>query len=159
MAAERSFSDAELLDALPRVRSFALRLTRCPDAAEDLLHDTVERALDRQDQYRPGTNLRAWLQMIALSICVNGRRKRNRYWVDQLPEEFDIPVAARTETIVFAGEVMAAVDLLTPVQRDALLLAVAGATLQEASLVLGAAVATVKTRQHRARLSLERAIA
>jgi RNA polymerase sigma-70 factor, ECF subfamily len=63
------------LDVLGRV---ARHLTRHIQDAEDLVQDTVARALARRGQYTPGTNLRAWLHKILANTFINTYRKRKR---------------------------------------------------------------------------------
>jgi len=68
-----------LLDLVPSLRSRAQRLClgRC-DEAEDLVQDTVERALRFEPSYEPGTNLRAWTHQILFSVFITRCRRRRR---------------------------------------------------------------------------------
>lgn len=71
-------SDSQTIIAeLPRLRRYARALVRDADAADDLVQDCVERALSRIDQFRTGTNMRAWLLTIMHGIYVNGVRRRH----------------------------------------------------------------------------------
>jgi RNA polymerase sigma-70 factor (ECF subfamily) len=76
----------QLLQCLPGLRARALKL--CFDAveAEDLVQDTVERALRFERTYQPGTNLRAWVQQVLFSVFVTRcrRRRRERRALDSL---------------------------------------------------------------------------
>jgi RNA polymerase sigma-70 factor, ECF subfamily len=69
---------AELLAQLPTLRARALRLESRPSEADDLLQDTVEKALRSWRMYQPGTNLRAWLLTIMQNLFVDRCRIRNR---------------------------------------------------------------------------------
>ena len=71
----RADFDAEVVRQLEALRAFALKLTRSHADAEDLVSDTVVRALDRSEQFEPGTNLRAWLFTILYHIFVSQRRR------------------------------------------------------------------------------------
>jgi RNA polymerase sigma-70 factor (ECF subfamily) len=51
----------QLKAILPRLRVYALSLTRDRDAADDLVHDTVIKALTGRESFEPGTNLSAWV--------------------------------------------------------------------------------------------------
>jgi RNA polymerase sigma-70 factor (ECF subfamily) len=68
-----------LLELVPSLRSRAQRLClgRC-DEAEDLVQDTVERALRFEPSYEPGTNLRAWTHQILFSVFITRCRRRRR---------------------------------------------------------------------------------
>ncbi|RYG75686.1 sigma-70 family RNA polymerase sigma factor, partial [bacterium] len=63
---------------LPELRRRALRLTRNASAADDLVQDTVVRALAFSDSFEQGTNLRGWIHQVLFSVFVSGYRKRTR---------------------------------------------------------------------------------
>lgn len=67
-----------LEEQLPVLRLRALKLCRQPDEAEDLVQDTVLRALAFEASYQPETNLRAWLQQVLFSVFITRCRKRRR---------------------------------------------------------------------------------
>jgi RNA polymerase sigma-70 factor (ECF subfamily) len=67
-----------LADAAPGLRARALRLCRNPSDAEDLLQDTIERALRFEASFEPGTNLKAWLHQILFSVFVSRCRRLRR---------------------------------------------------------------------------------
>ena len=63
---------------VPDLRIRALRLARDRATADDLVQDTIERALRFADQYERGTNLRAWMQQILFSVFVTRYRRSRR---------------------------------------------------------------------------------
>src|SRR5258708_20312874 len=67
-----------LADFRPELYARALRLARNDAVAQDLLQDTLERALRFESQYEPNSNLRAWLQRILLSVFVTRCRRLRR---------------------------------------------------------------------------------
>jgi len=69
---------ASLVELLPDLQRRAARLALTPAAADDLVQDTVERALRFADQYDPGSNLRGWAYQILFSVFVTGYRRRRR---------------------------------------------------------------------------------
>src|SRR5690349_11266590 len=80
---------AEVVDHLDVLYRVALRLTRRPQDAEDLVQETAARALTRRAQYQPGTNLRAWLLTIERSLFVSAYRHARRGPVTQSLEEVE----------------------------------------------------------------------
>lgn len=151
---------ADVEAAIPSLRRYALTLTRDVDAADDLVQDCLERALDKRRLWRPQGPVRAWLFAILHNRFVSDRRRDSRRGphgpLDGAaePAAVDDPVAA-----VALSEVGRALDALSPEQRAALLLvAVEGLTYAEASAALGVPVGTVMSRIARARRSLSRAL-
>ena len=74
-AAQRARFEEEALIHLDALYAFALRLSRARDDAEDLVSDTVLRAFERWEQYRLGTNIRAWLFTILYHVFVSRKRR------------------------------------------------------------------------------------
>src|ERR1700761_363360 len=78
-------------DVIPYMRKLypaALRMTRNPSDAEDLLQETFARAYAAFHQFRPGTNLSAWLYRILANTFINTRRKVGREPAQSLFSEF-----------------------------------------------------------------------
>jgi RNA polymerase sigma-70 factor (ECF subfamily) len=68
----------ELVRQLPALRARALKLCLSRTDAQDLVQDTVERAMRFSSSYEPGTNLRAWLQQVLFSVFVTRCRRSRR---------------------------------------------------------------------------------
>jgi RNA polymerase sigma-70 factor (ECF subfamily) len=75
---ERTFTHRELIELMPALRARALKLCLNKAEAEDLVQDTLERALRFGNSYQAGTNLRAWAQQILFTIFVTRCRRRRR---------------------------------------------------------------------------------
>jgi RNA polymerase sigma-70 factor (ECF subfamily) len=73
--ARRAQFEREALQHLDALYSFALKLARARDDAEDLVSDTLLRAFERWEQYRLGTNIRAWLFTILYHVFVSRKRR------------------------------------------------------------------------------------
>jgi RNA polymerase sigma-70 factor (ECF subfamily) len=78
----------QVVGQIPALHRRALRLTRHHADAQDLVQETVTRALERRAQFQPGTNLRAWLFTIQRSLFINAyRRRRQVAWLGSLADE------------------------------------------------------------------------
>lgn len=160
--APAAFEDEALphLDTLYRV---ALRLTGDPAAAEDLVQDTMLRALRGWSSFRPGSNARAWLVTILRNQFINGYRSRKRapqsVDMEAVPEPAD-PKDPDPEGRFFRElvdeEVLAAVDALPTEFREVLVLSdMEGLPYADVAEALAIPVGTVKSRLFRARRILQ----
>jgi RNA polymerase sigma-70 factor (ECF subfamily) len=147
----------QLKTVLPRLRIYALSLTRDRDSADDLVHDTVIKALTGRNSFQPGTNLAAWLFRIQRNEFISGlRRRRPTVPVDTaIAESLSHP--PHQESGLVMREFMSAFGKLAAAQREALLLAVLeGLPYETIAEHTGVSVGTVKSRISRARDTLER---
>jgi RNA polymerase sigma-70 factor, ECF subfamily len=147
----------QLKAILPRLRIYALSLTRDRDAADDLVHDTVIKALTGRHSFQPGTNLAAWLFRIQRNEFISGlRRRRPTVPVDTaIAESLSHP--PHQDSGLVMREFMSAFGKLAAAQREALLLAVLeGLPYETIAEHTGVSVGTVKSRISRARDTLER---
>src|SRR5262245_54204870 len=67
-----------LVRLVPELRARAMRLSGNPATADDIVQDSIERALRFADQYERGTNLRAWAHQILFSVFVTRYRRERR---------------------------------------------------------------------------------
>ena len=148
----------EITELLPDMRAFARFLARDAVAADDLVQDTVVRALAALDQFTPGTNLRAWLFRIERNAFYEGLRRHRRESAalhdgaveetPRVPEQL-----ARSEVL----DLQQMLWTLSPLLREALLLiAVQELTYEEAAAICEVPVGTMKARLSRARSALAR---
>src|SRR5450830_1120386 len=79
IAMSQDFSDDDLRELLPRLRRFALSLTRHENSADDLVQSCLERALSRQSRRHDDGDLRAWLFQIMYRQFLDGQRRAKRY--------------------------------------------------------------------------------
>lgn len=148
------------LDTLYRV---ALRLTGEPAAAEDLVQETMLRALRAWRSFQPGTNARAWLVTILRNQFINSWRARRRAptavafdAIPELPDVGDPDPEGRFFRDLVDDEVLAAVDALPDDFREVLVLSdMEGLPYAEIAVALGVPVGTVKSRLFRARRILQ----
>jgi len=161
-AADPSFR-RNLAALTPELFGRALRMARSPQVAEDLVQDTVERAIRFEAQYQPGTNLRAWVYQILFSVfvtrCRRGRRERNALDVlSSDPCAWTMP-EARAEMQDLSPPVARALDALPKGFRDAVVLVdIEELSYKDAAKHLGVPVGTVMSRLHRGRRLLADAV-
>lgn len=141
---------------LPSLRAFARSLTRNPAEADDLVQETMVRALGSLHLFTPGTNLKAWLFRIERNLFYSGYRKRHREAAALQQEPGAIRVSPPPqEWSLELGALDRALRLLPDEQREALLLVGgSGLSYEEAAEVCGCALGTVKSRVSRARSRL-----
>lgn len=135
------------------LRRFALALTRDRDMADDLVQDTIERALSRWRLRRRDLPLRPWLFTILRNLHVSAWRRRQRSPVtaDGGIEEI-AGIGDAVEKRIELRQVLELLSQLPEEQRMAILLvAVEGLSYQEAAAIMDVAVGTVMSRLSRAR--------
>ena len=149
--------DLDLKDMLPRLRIYALSLTRDSDRADDLVQQTAFRALAGRASFRDGSNFGGWIFRIQRNEFISGlRRLRPSVPVDSAIAE-TLSHQPHQESRLVMREFMSAFGKLAPTQREALLLAVLeGQSYEVIAAHTGVSVGTVKSRISRARDTLER---
>jgi RNA polymerase sigma-70 factor (ECF subfamily) len=157
--------ESEVMPLTGQLYGAALRLTRNPADAEDLVQQTFMRAYQSFDRFEQGTNLRAWLFKILTNAFISGYRKRQRepkvVSVDEnerLVEASLTPEAQILENLP-DEEVKRALEELPEQFRTAVLLAdVEGFSYQEIADIMEVPIGTVMSRLHRGRKLLQRAL-
>ncbi|HLS69856.1 MAG TPA: sigma-70 family RNA polymerase sigma factor [Kiloniellales bacterium] len=145
-----------IIEMMPSLRAFARSLTRNASEADDLVQETLLRALASLHQLRPGTNMKAWLFRIERNVFYTNYRKRHRECSVLAREVEDIPwIDAPQEWSVKARAMEHALSQLPPDQKEALLLVSGtGLSYEEAAEICGCALGTIKSRVSRARTRL-----
>jgi RNA polymerase sigma-70 factor, ECF subfamily len=156
--------------------SAALRMTRNPADAEDLVQETYLKAYRAFDSFQEGTNLKSWLYKILTNTFINSyRSKRRRPALSELDDVEDLYLYHRlggleaaaagrsAEDLVLdhftEAEVKAAVESLPEQFRLAVLLAdVEGFSYKEIAEILDVPIGTVMSRLHRGRKALQKAL-
>jgi RNA polymerase sigma-70 factor (ECF subfamily) len=142
-----------VLAAVPSLRAFAISLCGNVDRADDLVQETLLRALAHIDSFQPGTNMSAWLFTILRNHFRSEYRKRRREVEDGDGSYAEsLRSHPEQEGHVELQEFRAALTKLPPDQREALILVGAsGFSYEEAAEICGCAVGTIKSRVNRAR--------
>ncbi|MEJ0096983.1 MAG: sigma-70 family RNA polymerase sigma factor [Bauldia sp.] len=145
-----------MIATVPRLRAFAMSLSGNVDRADDLVQETLVRALANIDSFQPGTNLTAWLFTILRNHFRSEYRKRRRE-VEDVDGRHTESLKSQPAQMghVELAEFRAALDKLPPDQRETLVLVGAsGFSYEEAAEICGCAVGTIKSRLNRARTRL-----
>lgn len=142
-----------ILTAIPNLRAFGISLTGNVDRADDLVQETILRALKNIDSFEPGTNMSAWLFTILRNLFRSEYRKRKREVEDATGMYADsLKSQPEQATRLEFEELRAALDKLPDDQREAVILVGAsGFSYEEAAAICGCAVGTIKSRVNRAR--------
>ena len=147
---------AELMEAVPHLRAFAISRTRNLDRAEDLVQETILKAWDKRASFEPGTHLMAWLFTILRNQHYSEHRKLWRE-VEDVDGIYAAGLVALPEQIgrLEIRDISMALDKLSPEHREALLLVgVQGMSYEDAAVVMGTPSGTAKSRVNRARKHL-----
>ncbi len=160
------------LPHIDRLYAAALRYTRDPGDAEDLVQEAYAKAYSAFHQFEPGTNIRAWLYRILTNTYINLYRKQQRRPDEYPQEEIDefslydwlggVGASAEREVLdsITAEEVKQALAELPEQFRMAVFLAdVEGFSYKEIADMMGTPVGTVMSRLHRGRKQLQKALA
>jgi RNA polymerase sigma-70 factor (ECF subfamily) len=174
MALEPDAFVEEVLTHMDALYGVACRLTRNPSEAEDLVQDALVKAMRAKDQFRAGTNLKAWLFKILTNTFINKYRRGGLEksvldgpdadpladgWVSastmrQLRDPEQLALLPIVE-----GEVRRALDALPPEFRLAVILCdVEELSYEEIATIMGCPIGTVMSRLHRGRKLLQKAL-
>jgi RNA polymerase sigma-70 factor, ECF subfamily len=147
-------ANADLVEHIPRLRRYARALTRNAALADDLVQDTLERALRKLDLWRPNSDLRAWLFTLMHNLFVN-RVRDSKPDATSLDEAQDTPVAGGQMSALGLRDIESALAALPSEQREVILLvALEQFGYAETAEILGIPLGTVMSRLSRAREKL-----
>ena len=166
--------ERDVLPMLPSLYGAALRMTRNPADAEDLLQETYLRAFRGFASFHEGTNLKAWLYRILTNSFINTYRKRQRepqtvegpddidewYLFDRLGAQ-NVEGSAEDQVldqIPDEGVKQALESLPENFRLPVLLADVEGFSYKEIAEIMGTPIGTVMSRLHRGRKALEKAL-
>ena len=155
---------SQMLRLLPRLQRFCIALTGSVADGDDLVQDTVERALKNLHSWEPGTRLDNWMFRIAKNRFLDGRRavKRARLVTIDGIEERDcasVDGEAQAESRLMLKSVNDALQKLPPEQRQVVaLVLIDGMSYREAADILDVPIGTLTSRISRARAALAASI-
>ena len=152
----REQSGYKIVELIPALRAFARSFCRHPSDADDLVQETLQKALASIDQFEAGTKLKSWLFTIMRNSAYTRARKYNR----EHPGFSDcasvrVATMANQEWAMRGREVALGLNRLSQHHREILMLiGVGGASYDEAAKILECSIGTVKSRLNRARANL-----
>jgi RNA polymerase sigma-70 factor (ECF subfamily) len=148
-----------LLAEIPRLRRYARGLTGDTARADDLVQDTLERALLKSRLWRPG-NLRAWLLTLMHNVFVNQVRASGPLDYRDPEDLPDVAVRPLQEDGIGLRDLDRALQQLSPEHREVLLLiSLEDLSYEEAATITGTPVGTIMSRLSRARERLRQLLA
>jgi RNA polymerase sigma-70 factor (ECF subfamily) len=164
----------ELQAAQPALMALALKFTRNRSRAQDLLHDTLERALRYQESYRPGSRFRSWASTIMAHTFISQyrRQKREHAWlITATAHEVSDRTGGDASVVAARGALHAlcesslsdatvhALNQLSPSYRAVVVMCdIRGLSYKAVAKALGCPIGTVMSRLHRARRQLQGAL-
>ena len=151
---------AGLEPSLARLWRYALVLSKARDTADDLVQAACLRAIERADQFAPGTRVDRWLFAILRSIWLNeirSQRIREGGGFVDAEDALTTDGAREIEMNITAAAVLRAIDRLPEAQRETILLVYGeGYSYAEAAVALGVPIGTIMSRLAAGRAALAR---
>ena len=149
---------ARQVDALlPRLRRYALRLTRDASAADDLVQEAIARGIEKIHLWQPGSDMRAWLFRILHNLHVSGIRRaaREKTAIASIHAEVSLFCRRRQIELLELRDLQRGLAKLPEKQRSVvLLIGLEGGRYESVARLLDIPVGTVRSRLSRGRASL-----
>ncbi|MGV4791783.1 sigma-70 family RNA polymerase sigma factor [Rhizobium sp. F40D2] len=146
--------ESEIVQLTPALRAFARRFLRSEDDIDDLVQETLVKALNSLHLYRPGTSLKSWLfTILRNTFCTNYRRQKREPTAMEAAME-QVSIAPSQEWALRERELEHALTQLPDDRRRALILVATGTSYEDAARLCGCRIGTLKSRVNRARGSL-----
>lgn len=146
---------SDILALKAALKAFARKLQRNEGDVDDLIQETIARALANEDKFRAGTNLKSWLFTIMRNLFNTEYALRKLESVALYDDVgLDLPCMPTQDWAVYQAEAEQLINRMPADRRSALLLISAGISYDDAAQSLGCEVGTIKSRVSRARAAL-----
>lgn len=151
----QGFRDSELVELLPKLKKLSIYITKDNNKAEDLLGDTVLKALSSKDKFYNTIGLFPWLSVVMRNLYLTQLRRYK--YVGEAPDgsELLIKAISNPDSIIELKQTLKVLDMMPTDQKDVLLLLADGFSYEEVSSSLGIDLGTVKSKASRGRRTLE----
>ncbi|PJB71472.1 MAG: RNA polymerase subunit sigma-24 [Alphaproteobacteria bacterium CG_4_9_14_3_um_filter_47_13] len=156
-----AFTHKALTKEISKLQKFALRLCQNRHDAEDLLQNTVLKALEKKDMFEDGTNLFSWTSKIMYNNFVSGYRRKVKFETQYDCEDYIMnqSTEARQDNISELSQVNEAMALISDEHRTVLIcICIKGMKYNEVATMLAIPIGTVRSRLSRAREQLQEAL-
>lgn len=156
------FASNDLINETDKLEKFALKLTKNNAEAEDLLHNTIVRALEKKHLFEKGSNLFSWTSKIMYNLFVSAYRRKSKFESQYDPEPYinKQSVDASQDIKMEVKDVSRAMEELSDEHQEILkMVCVKNMQYAEVSEALQIPVGTVRSRLSRAREALQSELA
>ena len=145
--------EAQLTNLLPRMRIWALSLTKNTSVADDLVQDVATKALVKQTSFELGTNFNAWIHRIMVNHFISSVREQCKFvGIEEMPDD---STAAEQHAKIDLDRLSIEFDRLPDYQKEVVRqIVIEQRTYEDVSKSSGCAIGTLKSRLHRARFVL-----
>ena len=145
--------EAQLTNLLPRMRIWALSLTKNMSAADDLVQDVATKALMKRTSFELGTNFNAWVHRIMVNHFISSVREQRKFvGIEEMPDD---STAAEQHAKIDLDRLSIEFDRLPDYQKEVVRqIVIEQRTYEDVSKSSGCAIGTLKSRLHRARFVL-----
>jgi len=144
----------QLKQQIPNLRRYARALTQNTASADDLVQDCLERAWDKRENWKDGSNVRAWLFTIMHNIFINGIR-RQKIQQEYLSKTIELSIENSEEQLFAMRDLTACLAKLKPEFRETVLLVgLENLSYKETADITGVPIGTVMSRLSRGREEL-----
>lgn len=147
----------EILSHSLFLRRLAYTFTKDINDTEDLVQETMLKAISKYHLFTPGTNLKAWVSTIMRNSFLNHYKKKKRHKTDYYSShepELSGVVENQGESNILKGEILNQMDSLKPAYRDILKMIIEGYNYEQIAQTHSLPIGTVKSRIHLARKAL-----
>ena len=152
------FANKEIVNEMDGLRKFAYKLTHNHHNAEDLLHSTLVRAIEKKHLFKEGTNLYSWASKIMFNLFVSDYRRKTKFETQYDPENYiekQFVESDQDEKMEFKMVQRAMRDLSRDHRSILTMICIKGMRYAEVSEKLQIPVGTVRSRLSRAREALQ----
>ena len=153
--------EQQLIDYTPKLKMFAMSLTKNVTLSEDLFCSTILSALSNKSKYKPDTNFKAWVSTIMRNLFINDYRKIKRFGYNVELSNLsldDICTEAKIDKKILLDQVYDFINSQGPKQSTPILMYSQGFGYEEIALITNEPVGTIKSRIFKMREKLNKHI-